>query len=81
MQLNYGILIANALVTESVETDFVVKDSDNKIFLRTHTEITERSTIVEKSQLNKLKALSNDNYIEYDLHTNRTGIKRSVIWL
>ncbi len=62
---------ANALVTESVETNFVVKDSDNKNILQTHTEITteEKFSIVEKSQLNKLKALSNDNYIEYDLHT------------
>ncbi|WP_455898609.1 hypothetical protein [Staphylococcus aureus] len=72
---------ANALVTESVETNFVVKDSDNKNILQTHTEITteEKFSIVEKSQLNKLKALSNDNYIEYDLHTNQTGIKKG--WL
>lgn len=72
---------ANALVTESVETNFVVKDSDNKNILQTHSEITteEKFSIVEKSQLNKLKALSNDNYIEYDLHTNQTGIKKG--WL
>ncbi|MCJ8095062.1 hypothetical protein MU472_11895 [Staphylococcus aureus] len=75
---------AKALVTESVETNFIVKDSDNKNILQTHTEITteEKFSIVEKSQLNKLKSLSNDNYIEYDLHTNQTGIKkRLVIWL
>ncbi len=69
---------ANALVTESVETNFVVKDSDNKNILQPHTEITteEKFSIVEKSPLNKLKSLSNDNYIEYDLHTNQTGIKK-----
>ena len=74
---------ANALVSESVETNFVVKDSDNKNILQTHTEITteEKFSVVEKSQLNTLKSLSNDNYIEYDLHTNQTGIKRLVIWL
>lgn len=75
---------ANALVTESVETNFVVKDSGNNNILQTHTEITteEKFSIVEKSQLNTLKSLSNDNYIEYDLHTNQTGIKkRLVIWL
>lgn len=56
---------ANALVTESVETNFVVKDSDNKNILQTHTEITteEKFSVVEKSQLNTLKSLSNDNYI------------------
>ncbi|HFJ4989799.1 TPA: hypothetical protein ACWLYY_002387 [Staphylococcus aureus] len=72
---------ANALVTESVETNFVVKDSDNKNILQTHTEITteEKFSVVEKSQLNTLKSLSNDNYIEYDLHTNQTGIKKG--WL
>lgn len=72
---------ANALVTESVETNFVVKDSDNKNFLQTHTEITteEKFSIVEKSQLNTLKSLSNDNYIEYDLYTNQTGSKKG--WL
>ncbi len=72
---------ANALVTESIETNFVVKDSDNKNILQTHTEITteEKFSIEEKSQLNKLKSLSNDNYIEYDLHTNQTGIKKG--WL
>ena len=59
---------ANALVSESVETNFVVKDSDNKNILQTHTEITteEKFSIVEKSQLNKL-------------HTNQTGIKKG--WL
>ncbi|APC76755.1 hypothetical protein FORC26_0740 [Staphylococcus aureus] len=69
---------ANALVSESVETNFVVKDSDNKNILQTHTEITteEKFSVVEKSQLNTLKSLSNDNYIEYDLHTNQTGIKK-----
>ncbi|HGZ9976421.1 TPA: hypothetical protein ACOGH2_002169 [Staphylococcus aureus] len=72
---------ANALVSESVETNFVVKDSDNKNILQTHTEITteEKFSVVEKSQLNTLKSLSNDNYIEYDLHTNQTGIKKG--WL
>lgn len=72
---------ANALVTESVETNFVVKDSGNNNILQTHTEITteEKFSIVEKSQLNTLKSLSNDNYIEYDLHTNQTDIKKG--WL
>ncbi len=68
-------------MTESVETNFVVKDSGNNNILQTHTEITteEKFSIVEKSQLNTLKSLSNDNYIEYDLHTNQTGIKKG--WL
>lgn len=73
---------ANALVTESVETNFVVKDSGNKNILQNHTEITteEKISIVEKTQLNKLKSLSNDNYIEYDLHTNQTGSKKGCLY-
>ncbi len=70
-------------MTEAKSTNSSLKTSrgNNNILQQTHTEITteEKFSIIEKSQLNTLKSLSNDNHIEYDLHTNQTGIKKG--WL
>ncbi|MBR9064028.1 hypothetical protein HBP43_03700, partial [Staphylococcus aureus] len=56
---------ANALVTESVETNFVVKDSnsDNKI-------VSEEKVItVEHAQINIFKSNSNSNLMEFNILT------------
>ncbi|MBR8973021.1 hypothetical protein HBO80_03735, partial [Staphylococcus aureus] len=54
---------ANALVTESVETNFVVKDSDNKI-------VSEEKVItVEHAQINIFQSNSNSNLMEFNILT------------
>ncbi|MBE5675295.1 hypothetical protein HUZ99_02540 [Staphylococcus sp. SS87] len=73
---------AKAMITESVETNFVVKDQDINKILQTQTEITTEQQIIVKeyTQKNKLKSLSSDNIIEYDLHTNQAGGKSGMLY-
>ena len=73
---------AKAMITENVETNFVVKDQDINRTLQTQTEIiTEQQILLkEHTQINKLKSLSSDNIIEYDLHTNQTGGKSGMFY-